>query len=104
MRKIAEKYLVELESTERPSKADVIKQAKDFHHKYSFFIVMGLLSITLYLGLYIFNADLIALTKNTYQGSKGLFFVPILLALVFSVVHGAFTSKFWDLLGVKAKS
>ncbi|VAW77358.1 hypothetical protein MNBD_GAMMA12-3632 [hydrothermal vent metagenome] len=104
MRKIAERYIAELESTERPNKAEALKKAKDFHYKYSFFIVLGLLSITLYLGLYFFNADLIALTRNTYQGSKGLFFVPILLALVFSVIHGAFTAKFWDLLGVKAKS
>ncbi|EDN70466.1 hypothetical protein BGP_5104 [Beggiatoa sp. PS] len=31
------------------------------------------------------------------------FLVPISMAF-FSIVHGTFTGRFWDLLGVKAKS
>jgi flagellar biosynthesis protein FliQ len=29
--------------------------------------------------------------------------ILIAIALIFSFVHGAFTSQFWDLLGLRAK-
>ena len=31
------------------------------------------------------------------------FLLPLSIAFVFSVVHGNFTSQFWETLGVKAK-
>ena len=31
-------------------------------------------------------------------------FLPVVTALVFSLAHGAFTSYFWEVLGVRAKS
>jgi hypothetical protein len=30
--------------------------------------------------------------------------VPLVVAMLFSVVLGAFTDRFWDLLGLRAKS
>ena len=71
--------------------------------RYAWVCVLGLASIGLDGLLKLFSPDLVQLAQATHAGSKGLFFVPILLALVFSFVHGAFTSHFWDVLGVKAK-
>jgi hypothetical protein len=31
-------------------------------------------------------------------------YLPVVTALIFSVAHGAFTSYFWEVLGVRAKS
>ncbi len=60
---------------------------------------LGILSITLYFLLYYFN-DLIL----EYSKEGGWYFiVPIVIAFIFSIVHGGFTGYFWDLLGVKAK-
>lgn len=103
MRTIAERYISNLENSKPMTNAEVIEKAKHFHKKYSFLLLLCTLSVLLYTGLYLFNAEIIAMTKGVYQGNKALFFVPILVALLFSVVHGAFTSKFWDVLGVKAK-
>jgi len=68
------------------------------------FLVMGILSISLYTLLYFFSADIVSFAQNTNSGQKSLFFIPIVIAVVFSLAHGAFTSHFWDILGVKAKS
>ncbi len=66
-------------------------------------VIFGSLSITLYTLLYFFSQDLIQIAQSTQSGHKSLFFIPIIVALVFSVIHGSFTSHFWDVLGVKAK-
>jgi hypothetical protein len=71
--------------------------------RYAWVCVLGTASISLYVLLKLFSPELVQLAQATHAGSKDLFFVPILLALVFSFVHGAFTSHFWDVLGVKAK-
>lgn len=31
------------------------------------------------------------------------FLLPVTIAFVFSIVHGNFTSQFWEMLGIKAK-
>lgn len=31
------------------------------------------------------------------------FLVPVAIAFAFSIVHGAFTGYFWDVLGIKAR-
>ncbi len=67
-------------------------------------LTFGAASIVLYVLLYMFSTDLTQLAQSTHAGHKGLFFVPILLALVFSLIHGNFTSHFWDSLGIKAKT
>ena len=102
MRKIAEKRMAEYESTYM-SASEVKESVKKFHIKYTTLLLLGVISVLLYMGLYMYNAELVALAKSTMTGHKGLFFVPILVALIFSFVHGAFTAKFWDVLGVKAK-
>ncbi|HSJ48115.1 MAG TPA: hypothetical protein VLA26_04640 [Gammaproteobacteria bacterium] len=73
------------------------------YRRHAWVCTLGLASISLYVLLKLFSPELVQLAQATHAGNKGLFFVPILLALVFSFVHGAFTSHFWDVLGVKAK-
>ncbi|MDY6991838.1 MAG: hypothetical protein SVR94_04420 [Pseudomonadota bacterium] len=63
-------------------------------------VILGLTSGILYFLLYLFNGEILNWSK---QGGW-YFIVPISIAFIFSFVHGAFTSHFWDLLGVKAKS
>lgn len=64
---------------------------------------LGALSLTLYALLFWFDEELLALAQSTRSGDKRFFFVPIAIALLFSFVHGAFTGRFWDVLGLRAK-
>lgn len=66
-------------------------------------IATGACSALLYFLLYEFQADIVRLADLTRQGVKIDFIVPIVIALVFSLVHGSFTERFWDLLGLKPK-
>ena len=68
------------------------------------FFIMGIFSVGLYTLLYFFSADIVTVAQDTNAGHKSLFFIPIVIAMVFSLAHGAFTSHFWEILGVKAKS
>ena len=81
------------------SKIDFMRIVRKYRLVFSY----GVLSIALYALLYYFSADLVAIARDTHAGHKAMFFLPIVLALVFSVIHGAFTSHFWDVLGVKAR-
>jgi hypothetical protein len=60
---------------------------------------MGMLSLGLYGALYAFENPLLAYTS---RGGASLVLV-IAIAFAFSAVHGAFTGRFWDILGLKAK-
>jgi hypothetical protein len=60
---------------------------------------LGLASAALYGALYAFERPILAYTA---EGGYSLFLV-IAIAFAFSVVHGAFTGRFWDTLGLKAK-
>ncbi len=62
-------------------------------------LLYGLISLALYLSLYVFAAKILALTSL----GGWYFLVPVAIALLFSLVHGTFTAHFWDLLGIKAK-
>ncbi len=63
-------------------------------------LVFGVVSVALYLLLYL-GADLIL----EYSKQGGWFFiVPVSIAFLFSIMHGNFTSHFWDVFGVKAKT
>jgi hypothetical protein len=66
-------------------------------------LALGAVTAGLYLLLFLFADPLIQLAVQTREGNKLYALVPIAIALVFSFVHGAFTSRFWDLLGLKAK-
>jgi len=62
-------------------------------------VVYGLVSLALYFVLYLFEDSILAFTSR-----GGWYFIaPVVIALVFSYVHGAFTGHFWDILGIKAR-
>lgn len=66
---------------------------------YSKMIITGIFSVALYAAL-LLNQDII----NWYFGRGGVYAIlPIITALIFSFVHGAFTGNFWTVLGVDAK-
>jgi hypothetical protein len=51
-----------------------------------------------------FSDELTELASANRDGKHRLYaFIPLAVALVFSLVHGAFTGHFWDLLGFRAK-
>lgn len=60
---------------------------------------LGILSAVLYFLLYYFEEPIL----NWSEQGGWYFMVPISIAFIFSLVHGAFTGHFWDFLGVKAK-
>jgi hypothetical protein len=62
-------------------------------------IVLGIVSLALYVLLFS-NEDLV-LRMSTGGGWYTV--VPIVIAFVFSFVHGAFTGGFWEMLGLRAK-
>lgn len=62
-------------------------------------IGLGVLSLGLYVLLFTYEQDVLRLSL---EGAWG-FLVPIVIAFIFSFVHGAFTGGFWDMLGLKAK-
>ena len=59
----------------------------------------GFVSLSLYVLLYLFEDEILRITTH----GRWFFVLPILIAFLFSVVHGSFTSHFWEALGVKAK-
>ena len=59
-------------------------------------------SAVLYFLLYYFEDAVLGWSKG-FKEDGWYFLAPILIALVFSAVHGAFTSNFWRLLGIRAK-
>jgi hypothetical protein len=59
----------------------------------------GIASLALYFLLYFFEDSVLEFTSR-----GGWYFIaPVVIAFVFSYFHGAFTSYFWDTLGIKAK-
>ncbi|MBF0109416.1 MAG: hypothetical protein HQL76_09585 [Magnetococcales bacterium] len=66
-------------------------------------VTLGVLSGGLYLLLYLYEEQLELVANLIRQGQKGYVVIPIGIALVFSFVHGAFTGRFWDILGLKAR-
>lgn len=91
MRRMAEYHLAPYEIPRRKSRGAGITAA------------LGTASSGLYGGLYAYSAELVELAEMTRDGEKTLFVVPIAIAFLFTLVHGAFTGYFWDLLGLKAK-
>lgn len=66
-------------------------------------VLYGLMSAALYYLLFHFNGDIKAIGEGVNRGDKTLFLLPIGIAFVFSVVHGLFTDRFWQAVGLKAK-
>ena len=63
-------------------------------------LVYGVISIVLYTLLYLYNEDVLSLSKE----GRWNFIVPMVIAFVFSIVHGNFTGQFWDMFGIRAKT
>lgn len=62
----------------------------------------GIASLVLYV-LLLANAELfVDWARRTREGETLLFAIPIVVAFLFSWVHGAFTGHFWEALGVQA--
>lgn len=95
MRKTAEKYIEQYEASGKP--VSISKEALVA-------MVLGLGSIALYALLYVFNDQIRHITEATNQGDHTYFLLPIGIAFIFSVVHGAFTGRFWEALGLQAKA
>jgi hypothetical protein len=66
-------------------------------------LVLGAASALLYVLLFLFADRLTEMAALTRQGDKLYALIPLAVAMVFSLVHGAFTGHFWDLLGLRAK-
>lgn len=64
-------------------------------------IGFGTASVVLYTALFLYSDELVDFAQRTRAGEKIWFLVPIVIAFVFSWVHGAFTGYFWDVLGLK---
>lgn len=65
--------------------------------------VLGMLSLALYGALFLNGATLNAYAAASRHDDHGYFLVPIVIAFAFSLVHGAFTGQFWDVIGLKPK-
>jgi len=60
---------------------------------------LGLASLGLYSALFVFERPILAFTS---EGGASMAAV-IAIAFAFSAVHGAFTGRFWEILGLRAK-
>jgi len=65
-------------------------------------VVLGIISVGLYFSLYYFEDTIMTWSKG-YEKSGWLFLSPVIIAFIFSAVHGTFTSHFWELFGIRAK-
>ncbi len=65
-------------------------------------LLLGAISAVLYFLLYTFE-DRILDWSGGFAVNGWYFLAPIYIALIFSAVHGVFTSHFWELLGIRAK-
>lgn len=61
---------------------------------------LGVVVGALYAALFVNETDILALTA---QGGW-MFVLPLLIALLFSLAHGAFTHHFWELFGIRGRS
>ncbi len=64
--------------------------------------LLGIGSVVLYFLLFYFEDTVLGWSKG-FKKVGWFFIAPIIIAFVFSVVHGAFTGHFWELLGIRGK-
>lgn len=64
-------------------------------------VLYGAASLALYALLFLYADETVELARLTREGEKIWFLVPIVIAFLFSLVHGAFTGAFWDAIGLK---
>jgi len=63
-------------------------------------IVYGAASLALYVLLFLYADETVEFARRTREGETIWFLAPIVIAFVFSLVHGAFTGAFWDAIGL----
>lgn len=63
-------------------------------------LALGAVVCALYGALFLYEAQVMAAFTRT-DGFHWL--LPVVTAFVFSLAHGAFTSHFWEVLGVRGK-
>lgn len=62
--------------------------------------VSGMASCTLYILLYVYEREIM----TAFTRIDGWYpLLPVIAALAFSFVHGAFAAYFWDVLGITAR-
>ena len=66
-------------------------------------MLLGALSVVLYVLLYRYSGEIRYLAMEANRGHHGFFLTPIVIAFVFSIVHGLFTDRFWEAVGLRAK-
>ena len=66
-------------------------------------VFYGLITLILYILLFIYQDELVRYAKLTAQGDKAYFIIPLIVAFAFSLTHGAFTGHFWGAVGLKPK-
>lgn len=64
-------------------------------------LLLGCASALLYVLLIKYETVLVHIEQLAQQGDHTYFLVPIAIALLFSLIHGPFTSLFWHTLGVQ---
>ncbi len=60
--------------------------------------LFGIVTVLLYCFLFLFEGAIVGITQYGHWS----FFIPIAFAFAVSYFHGAFTSAFWDILGIRA--
>ncbi|MBF0284712.1 MAG: hypothetical protein HQL51_09655 [Magnetococcales bacterium] len=63
-------------------------------------LIFGLATAALYLLLFSHEEQVLTMS----QAGRWNFLLPIAVAFIISYAHGSFTSAFWEMLGVRAKS
>ena len=63
-------------------------------------IASGIVSGSLYLLLYLYEREILAVFTRTDGWYPAL---PVVAAFLFSFAHGAFTASFWEVLGVRGR-
>jgi predicted membrane-bound dolichyl-phosphate-mannose-protein mannosyltransferase len=63
-------------------------------------VLYGAASAALYVLLYLYADQTVELARRAQQGEHIWFLAPIVIAFVFSYVHGNFTAHFWDAIGL----
>lgn len=64
-------------------------------------VAYGIGSAALYFLLFAYADETVELARRAREGETILFLVPIAIAFVFSLVHGAFTGAFWAAVGLR---
>ena len=67
-------------------------------------VLYGAASAALYLLLYLYADQTVELARRAQEGEHIWFLAPIVIAFVFSYVHGTFTAYFWHAIGLNPAS